>query len=68
MRNEKREWKGVVTRPGRIPLFSTVNEFNIVFKFNLGGGGGVVKYNNVHEFMTVRKTCFLISQFKIVVN
>ena len=30
--------------------------------------GGVVKYNNVHEFMTIRKTCFLISQFKIVVN
>ena len=26
-----------IIRPGRIPLFSNVIVFNIVFKFNLGG-------------------------------
>ena len=46
--------KSAFNRPGRIALFSNVNVFNILFKFNLGG---VVKYN-VHKFMTIRKTFF----------
>ena len=43
------------TRPGRIPLFSNVNEFNNVVKFNIAG---VVKINNVW-----RRTCGPINCF-----
>ena len=37
----------LITRPGRIPLFSNVNEFNNVVKLNIAG---VVKINNVVKF------------------
>ena len=38
---------GPIIRPGRIPLFSNVNEFKNVVKFNIAG---VVKSNNVVKF------------------
>ena len=52
---------------GRGAYFYLATLMNSISCLNLTSGG-VVKYNNVHEFMTIRKTCFLISQFKIVVN
>ena len=55
----------LVNRPGRIPLFSNVNEFKNVVKFNIAG---VVKINNVVRFnlgvtSLWRRTCGPINCF-----
>ena len=59
------ESRDIVIRPGRIPLFSSVNEFKNVVKFNIAG---VVKINNVVRFNLGvtsfwRRTCGPINCF-----